>query len=305
MEVQELQRKAQIIKALKGPITTGFSGLINLVRYHTKGLIGALILGTVGIVALGAPLIAPHDPLEQILMERVRPPLWDEDGDPEYILGTDGLGRDLLSRIIYGARVSLSISLLSTLLASGIGVILGLVSGYYGGRLGNIIMGLVDIQLGFPFWLLALTLMAVFEPSITSVIIVLGLSGWAGICRMIRGQVLALRERQFVLAARALGARDIRILKSHIFPNALPVLMVISTINFGRFILAEAALSFVGLGVSPQTPSWGLIINEGRNYIWNAWWIITFPGLAIVLTVLGIGLLGDWLRYRIDPHLRI
>jgi peptide/nickel transport system permease protein len=165
-------------------------------------------------------------------------------------------------------------------------------------------MAVVDVQLAFPFILLAMTLMAVFRPSVPSVILVLALSGWASFCRMVRGQVLLVRQREYVQAAVALGAGDVWIMLRHILPNILPVIMVLVTINIGRYVLAEASLSFVGLGVSPPTPSWGAIINEGRDYIYNAWWIQTLPGLAIIATVVGVGLLGEWLRDRIDPRLR-
>lgn len=274
-------------------------------RRDVKGLIGGFLLLIVCTLAIAAPLLAPHDPLAQTLTSRLLPPSWEERGLAEYPWGTDGLGRDLMSRVIYGARISLTVSAAATVLAILLGLPLGLFAGYYRGRWESVIMGLTDIQLAFPFMLLALTFMAVFEPGVGSLIIVLALSGWASICRLVRSQVLALRERDFVLGARAVGAKHLRILWLHIFPNIVPVLLVIMTINIGRFVIAEASLSFVGLGVSAQTPSWGAIINAGREYIWNAWWITTIPGIAITLTVVGVGLFGDWLRTKIDPRLRV
>lgn len=271
---------------------------------NARGLVGALALVLVAVIGVGAPWFAPHDPLEQTITARLLPPAWEERGRDTYPLGTDGLGRDLLSRLIHGARISLVVSISATLLAALIGVTLGLLAGYFGRMLDQVIMSLVDVQLAFPFILLAMTLMVIFRPSVPSVIAVLALSGWASFCRMVRGQVLLVRQRDYIQAAVALGASDLWIILRHIVPNILPVIMVLITINVGRFVLAEASLSFVGLGVSPPTPSWGAIINEGRDYIYNGWWIQTFPGLAIVLTVVGIGLLGEWLRDRIDPRLR-
>lgn len=273
-------------------------------RRNLRGLLGALALALVAAIGLAAPWLAPHDPLEQSITTRLLPPVWQERGQAEYPLGTDGLGRDLLSRLIFGARISLVVSISAALLAAVIGVTLGLVSGYFGRTLDQVTMALVDVQLAFPFILLAMTLTVIFRPSVPSVIAVLALSGWASFCRMVRGQVLLVRQREFIQAAVALGASDLWIIVRHIVPNILPVIMVLITINVGRFVLAEASLSFVGLGVSPPTPSWGAIINEGRDYIYNGWWIQTFPGLAIVLTVVGVGLLGEWLRDRIDPRLR-
>jgi peptide/nickel transport system permease protein len=273
-----------------------------LLRRHRKGVIGLLLFGVILLLAIGADLLTPYDPTRQELTSRLAPPFWTEGGNAEHWLGTDGLGRDLLSRIIYGARISLLISLTATAIALAIGVVLGLLAGYFRGVLESIIMALVDIQLAFPFMLLALTFMTVFDPSVRSVIIVLALSGWATFCRMVRGQVLSIREREFVLASRALGATDFRLIRRHILPNMMSVIIVMLTINVARCILAEASLSFVGMGVSPQTPSWGGMINEGRQYIWNAWWITTFPGIFLVVTVMSIGLLGDWLRDVADPQ---
>jgi ABC-type dipeptide/oligopeptide/nickel transport system permease subunit len=274
-------------------------------RRNARGVVGGFVAVLLCAIGVAAPWLAPYDPLEQTIVARLRPPVWQTSGTDEYLLGTDGLGRDLLSRMIYGARISLVVSISATLLAGLIGIGLGLLAGYFGRGFDQVIMGLVDVQLAFPFILLAMTFMTVFRPSVSSVIIVLALSGWAGFCRMVRGQVLVMRQREYVEAARALGASDFWILVRHVLPNILPVILVLITINVGRFVLAEASLSYVGLGVSPPTPSWGAIINEGRDYIFLAWWIQTLPGLAIVLTVLGIGLLGDWLRDRVDPRLRV
>jgi peptide/nickel transport system permease protein len=286
------------------PFPHGPSRTSRFWRRNARGLLGALVLGLVAIIGVAAPWLAPHDPLEQTITARLLPPAWQERGQNAYPLGTDGLGRDLSSRLVYGARISLVVSISATLLAALIGVTLGLLAGYFGRTLDQVTMALVDVQLAFPFILLAMTLMVIFRPSVPSVIAVLALSGWASFCRMVRGQVLLVRQRDYIQAAVALGASDAWIILRHVMPNILPVIMVLITINVGRYVLAEASLSFVGLGVSPPTPSWGAIINEGRDYIYNGWWIQTFPGLAIVLTVVGVGMLGEWLRDRIDPRLR-
>jgi peptide/nickel transport system permease protein len=263
-----------------------------------------LCLAMLGM-AVFAPILAPHDALVQDITARLRPPAWQPLGSLDNLLGTDQLGRDLLSRIIFGARASLTASLSAVVLASALGVGLGLLSGYYGRLVDQVIMRLADVQLAFPFLLLAITLMAVFPPNLLTVVIVLAISGWVTYARLARGQILSLREREFVAAARVLGASDGRIMLRHILPNLVPTIIVVATVQVAQFILVEAALSFLGLGIRPPTPSWGNMINEGQEYIFRAWWIETFPGIAIVVAVSGVGLLGDWLRDTLDPRLRI
>ncbi len=269
-----------------------------------RAIAGLALTASVMAIAVLAPLIVLHSPEEQNLANRLKPPSWYAGGVPGYLLGTDQLGRDLLSRIIYGARVSLVASGVSVLAAGLIGVGLGTLAGYRRGALDSAIMRLVDLQLSFPVILLAIIMMAVLRPSMISVIIILTITGWASFARLVRGQVLSLREREFITAARAIGCTSLRIMVRHIMPNLISIITVVATIQLARNVLVESALSFLGLGILPPRPSWGSIINDGRGYVWSAWWIETFPGIAIVITVSGIGLLGDWLRDYLDPRLR-
>jgi len=265
---------------------------------------GSVILVTLIIAAIAAPILAPHDPIETSLKLRNVPPFWDVKGSTDYLLGTDPVGRDLLSRIIYGARVSLFVGIIVTLLAAVLGVGVGLVAGYYGGLIDEVLMRIADLFLVFPFILLAVTIIAVLGAGITNLIITLVITGWVQYARLVRSQVLSLKAVQYVDAARVAGAKDARIIGRHILPNLLASVVVLGTLQMAFVLLTEAALSFLGLGVNPSTPTWGTMINEGRNYIYNAWWVITFPGIAILLTVLAINMIGDWLRDVLDPTLR-
>jgi len=267
------------------------------------GLIGLLIVLLNIVVAILAPLLAPHDPLDQDITRRLQPPAWLAGGSVEYLLGTDQLGRDVLTRIIYGSRISLLIGLLSVAVSLPIGVGLGLLGGYFRGRLDDAVMRLADVQLAFPFILLAITIAGVLGPSPRNVILILAVGGWVAYARVTRGQVLGLREKEFVEAARALGMRHGRILVAHILPNILTPIIVLATFAVAQMILLESSLSFLGLGVQPPTPSWGGMLNDGRAYITIAWWLTTFPGATIMLTVLGINFMGDWLRDLFDPRL--
>lgn len=258
------------------------------------------MLVVVTLCAVAAPIIAPHDPNTQDILNRLAEPLSE---DSEYFLGTDQLGRDILSRLIYGSRVSLLVGLTSVLIAGSVGVVLGLLSGYYGGRLDSVISWLANVQLSFPFILLVIALVAVIGAGLMNVIIVLGLASWVVYQRVIRGEVLAIREREYVEAARVIGARNSQIIVRHVLPNVLTPLIVIGTLQVAQMIIAEAALSFLGLGVQPGIPSWGSMLADGRSYLTVAWWVATIPGLAIVITVLSINLLGDWLRDELDPRL--
>jgi peptide/nickel transport system permease protein len=269
-----------------------------------RALGGLVLTGIVALGAIFAPVIVRHPPEQMDLVLRLKPPVWYADGVPGYLLGTDQLGRDLFSRIVYGARVSLVASGVSVLIAGIIGVTLGMLAGFNRGTFDQVIMRLVDLQLSFPVILLAIIMMAVLRPSMVSVIIILSITGWASYARLVRSQVLSLREREFVLAARAIGCTATRIMSRHILPNLVSIITVVATIQLARNVLVESALSFLGLGILPPNPSWGSIVNDGRGYVWSAWWIGTFPGFAIVITVSGIGLLGDWLRDYIDPRLR-
>jgi peptide/nickel transport system permease protein len=282
----------------------GLSRFASAVGRRRAGAIGLAILVVNVAVALAAPVIAPHDPLDQDVARRLLPPVWLAGGGAAHLLGTDQLGRDMLSRIIYGSRISLLIGLLSVGLSLPIGVGLGLLAGYFGRRLDDVTMRIADVQLAFPFILLAITIAGVLGPSPKNVILILAVGGWVVYARLARGQVLSLREKEFIEAARSLGGGHARILATHVLPNIASPIVVVGTFSVAQMILLESSLSFLGLGVQPPTPSWGGMLNDGRAYITVAWWLTTFPGAAIMLTVLGINFLGDWLRDLLDPRLQ-
>jgi ABC-type dipeptide/oligopeptide/nickel transport system permease subunit len=261
----------------------------------------ALIVGS----AVFAPYLAPYDPLTVNIRHRLGPPAWMQGGTWAHVLGTDQIGRDLLSRMIYGGRVSLVIGVAAVLISSTIGVLLGLAAGYFGGRLDWTIMTLINVMLTFPFVLLALAVIAVLGPSLINMIIVLGVADWPLYARVIRAETLAIREREFVVASRALGMGHLRIMFRQIFPNLVSVIVVIATLQVARVIILESFLSFLGLGVQPPTPAWGNMLGEGRVYMLNSWWIATFPGLAIFVTTLAINLMGNALRDWLDPHMKL
>jgi peptide/nickel transport system permease protein len=266
--------------------------------------IAAAILLLVAVLGVAAPWLSPHDPAAVDIRNLLVPPVWADGGRAHYLLGTDHLGRDVFSRLAYGARVSLTVGVAAVALSGAFGVTLGLLAGYYGGWTDDVIMRLADFELAFPFILLAVAVLAVLGPGLTKVILVLGLTGWAQYCRLARAQVLGLRETEFVEAARTLGASTARILLRHILPNILAPIIVIASFSVAGVIIAEASLSFLGLGVPPAVPSWGGMLSEGRTYMERAWWLVTFPGLALMLTVLSINVLGDELRDALDPRLR-
>jgi peptide/nickel transport system permease protein len=254
---------------------------------------GASIVVLVVLAAILADVLSPHPFAEQQLSKALLPPAWQADSDPTYLLGTDHLGRDLLSRILQGARTSLEVGLGAVAIASGIGVLLGLVAGYFGRWVDDVLMRIVDVQLAFPPLFLVIAIMAAIGQSLLNVVVVLGLVSWVQFARVVRGSTLSVKEREFVTSARAVGANDARILLRHILPNVVQPVVVILTVNASGFILAEAALSFLGLGVQPPTPAWGGMLAEGREVFRQAWWNAVFPGLAILVTVLGINLVGD------------
>ncbi len=252
-----------------------------------------------------APLISPYDPVRQSLRSRLSGPSWSsEDGTPPHLLGTDQVGRDVLSRIIYGSRVSLTVGFAAVLIGAVTGGGLGLISGYAGGIVDEIIMLAADAQLAFPFILLAIGIIAVLGPSFTNLIIVVGLSGWVTYARIVRAQVLSLKEREFVIAIRGLGGSTARVVLTHILPNTLSPFLVVATLELARTIILESTLSFLGLGIQPPTPSWGGMLSEGREYLDSAWWISAFPGLVLMLTALVVSRVGDWLRDVLDPTMR-
>jgi peptide/nickel transport system permease protein len=270
--------------------------------HNPIGLIGGIILLTVIGGAVFAGYVAPHEPNKQRLIARFKPPFWAEGGSMTYPLGTDNVGRDIWSRIIHGSRISLIVGICAVGVSLLIGVTLGLVSGFWGERIDAAIMALVDITLAFPQLILAFAMVAVLGPGIGNIILVLGLTGWERYARVVRAEVLALREREFVQAARAVGVSNPKIVFRHIMPNTFSSVIVMATLQTAQAILAEAALSFLGLGTGRTYPSWGQMISLGRDYISIAWWLSTFPGLAILLTVLAINLVGDRIRDVLDPR---
>ncbi len=268
-------------------------------RNHTA-VVGAMAILAFYLVALLTPLVAPFDPAAQgnLLTERLIAP------GGAHLLGTDGFARDVLSRLLYGARVSLAIGFVAVGISVTIGTLLGAVAGFFGGWIDAVIMRFVDVVISFPRLVLLITIIALFQPSIFLIVAVLGLTQWPGTARIVRGEVLSIREREFVQAARALGFGRTRIILRHVIPNVLAPVIVAATLGIGNTIVLEAGLSFLGLGVQPPTPSWGSMVSDGRNVLINAWWVSTFPGLAIVLVVLAFNLVGDGLRDALDPRLR-
>jgi len=268
------------------------------------GVAGAAVFLIIVLTAVFAPWISPHDPVTVDIRHRVAPPAWMEGGAREHILGTDQIGRDLLSRVIWGGRVSLLVGVSAVLLSSTIGVLFGLAAGYFGAQMDWSIMTLINVMLTFPFVLLALAVIAVLGPSLPNMIAVLGVTGWPLYARVIRAETFALREREFVLAARALGLGHARIVFRQILPNLVSPIVVIATLQIAQVIILESFLSFLGLGVQPPTPAWGNMLGEGRVYMLDSWWIAAFPGLAIFITTLVINLMGNGLRDWLDPHMR-
>ena len=262
------------------------------------------IISVMVCMALFAPLLAPYSPIDQALRDKLVPPFWLDGGSMSHVLGTDAFGRDVLSRLIYGARVSLLVALLALTAGGGVGLVIGIVAGYIGGALDNLLMRLVDAAFTFPAILFALLLAVTMGQGLVTLVIAISLLLWASFARVIRGEVLTLRQRDFVALAKVRGCSSLRIMLTHILPNVLNTFMVLVTLNIGVVIIAEASLSFLGAGIPPPTPTWGLMISEGRGRIADAWWVALIPGFAITLLVLSVNLFGDWLRDRLDPQLR-
>lgn len=278
------------------------SKLKELFRKLTRswtGMLGFCLIVLLIILSIFGDWIAPFDPMDAQLRDRLLPPLTDG-----HLLGTDQLGRDILSRIIDGTRVSMIIGLATAFLAGIIGTIVGVIAGYYRGWVDVVLMRIVDVQLSFPFILLVLVISAVLGAGLTNIVISLALAGWVLFARVIRSEVLALREKEFIIAAIATGVSKFEILVKHILPNIFTPIIILASLQIGTYIIAEASVSFLGFGVQPPTPAWGNMLNEGKDYIFNSWWLITFPGIAIILTTLGINLFGDWLRDTLDPELK-
>jgi peptide/nickel transport system permease protein len=283
-------RGTRVVASLRGRLATVVA-LVILLFVIASGLL--------------APVVAPHPPRAGDLLDSKLPPAWLPEGDARFLLGTDELGRDILSRVLYGAQVSLIVGVTAVALAGVVGVGVGLVAGYFGGRTDDMIMRLADIQLALPQILLAIAILAVLGPGLQNVIFTLAITNWVIYARVVRGQVLSEREKEYILAARCIGVGHVPIMLRHVLPNVFASVIVIASFAIASTILAEAALSFLGLSVGPDVPTWGGMVAAGRDQIITGnWWIYTFPGLAIMLTVLGINLIGDWLRDYLDPRLK-
>jgi peptide/nickel transport system permease protein len=284
---------------LDRPPQTAFQSFLRSFRRNRGAMAGVVVLVLLVALAVLAPVLAPYDPIRQSGRELFQPP------SPQHWFGTDHLGRDVFSRVLYGAQLSLRVGLVAVLISASVGCVLGLLAGYYGGTVDSVIMRLIDVKLAFPGILLAMAIVAVMGVSLVNLMIAVGISGIATYTRVVRAGVLGAKELLYVQAARASGCRDRRIMFRHILPNVLAPVIVLSTLGIAGAILSAAGLSFIGLGAQPPTPEWGAMLSAGRNYLDKAWWICTFPGLAIMLTVLAINMIGDGLRDALDPRLRL
>jgi peptide/nickel transport system permease protein len=272
--------------------------------WATPVLCGSII-GITCIVAVLAPVLAPHGPNSGALSDILVPPAWEKGGSSAHLLGTDSIGRDIFSRAIYGAQISMLVGLLGVVFSAAIGVVTGLVAGFYRSWVDRVFVTIADIQLAFPFLVLAVVIVAATGPGVVNVLIVLTLSGWVFFGRMVRAEVLTLRESEFVLAGRALGASNRRLMFSTVLPNVLPSVIVIATFTFAQLVMLEAALSFLGVGLPPSIATWGSMIEAGRPYLGTAWWVSAVPAAALIVVLLAVNILGDWLRDRLDPKLRL
>jgi peptide/nickel transport system permease protein len=275
--------------------------LVRGIFTHAPATISLFIITFFALVAIFAPVIAPHDPIKVDIIKRLQPPVW-QGGLPGYLLGTDQMGRDVLSRLIFGTRVSLQVGIFATLIAVVLGATLGIIAGFYGRRVDDIIMRINDAQRAFPFLVLAIAIIAAVGQGLEKLIIVLGVFGWANYGRFVRGETLSLREKEFVEAARTIGATNLRIMFVHILPNVMSTLLVLSSFSVAALIIAESSLSFLGLGVPLPTPSWGNMLSDGREYMETAWWLAIFPGVTIGIIVLAVNILGDRLRDIFDAR---
>jgi peptide/nickel transport system permease protein len=291
-------------KRVEIPFFQQWRDIFLAVTRNRLALFGIITLTLIVLMAVFADQISPQNPTQQNLRLTLRPPAWYPSGDPQYILGTDHFGRDILSRLIHGARVSIPTAGIAALFALTVGITIGLIAGYFGGKTDTLLTGFVDIFLAFPLILMALSLAAILGPSMQNLMIVMALTGWMSYARVIRSAVLGIKDREYVSASVALGASHLRVILRHILPNVIAPVLVLVAYNFSQFIILESALSFLGLGIPPPTPTWGRMLYEGRDFLTIAPWIITFPGVAIMLTVLSANFIGDGLRDALDPHLR-
>jgi peptide/nickel transport system permease protein len=295
---------AEIPPTRARPHSGAFGRLLGELWRDKAGFAGVVLMAGLLFMAAAAPLLAPHSPTAQDLRARLAPPAWEEGGSAKHLLGTDHLGRDVLARLIHGSRASLAVGAAVVLLAGTFGVVLGLLAGYRGGRTDSFIMRWIDTQVAFPGLLIALIILAVIGPSLLTVILVLAFNGWMVYGRMTRGLVLAVRQTAYVEAAEMVGCSAARTVFRHILPNLTSPLLTLAILEFARIVLAEAALSFLGMGIQPPDTSWGLDVASGKNYMFRAWWLVTFPGAAIAVTVLAINLVASWLRLISDPQER-
>jgi ABC-type dipeptide/oligopeptide/nickel transport system permease subunit len=272
-------------------------------RRSAKGLTGFALIALMVATALAAPIVAPHDPARQVIEWRFLPPAWADGGDPAHLLGGDDLGRDIFSRVLLGARTSIAVALIVVVLATTFGSLLGALAGYFGGLLDAVIMRLAEFQLAFPFLLLALMFMAVLGPGFATLVTALTVALWVNFARVVRGEAMKIRPLEYIEAARSIGVPTWRIVLGHVLPNVFPAIVVLATLDVALVIIAEAALSFLGLGVQPPTPSWGMMISDGRDFLYEAPWMVLGPGVAILCTSIGINLFGDFLRDTYDPRL--
>ena len=279
-----------------------FLTLVKKLVKSKTGFVGLIIVLTVCLMAVFAPIIAPFDPNKIDTANMLQPPFWISGGELSHILGTDNMGRDILSRIIYGSRISIIVGLLSVLVGGLIGVVFGLIAGYYGGIADSVIMRLVDSFLAIPTTLFCIVFLTVLNPGLFTLVFVIGVTNWVMYASLVRSQTLSIREREYVKAARTMGVSNFKIITRHILPNVFSSIIVISTLSVAGTIITESSLSFLGLGIQPPAISWGIMLSEGREYLATSWWLSTFPGAAITLTVLGIIFLGEWLRDVLDPR---
>ncbi len=288
-------------EALDPPVSAGRRFLSELLR-SAKGLTGFTVVLGIVLVAAFAPLFASHDPAQQVLEARFLPPAFEEDGRADYLLGGDNLGRDIFARALYGSRTSILVALLVVFNAMILGSLLGAISGYFGGVVDAVIMRIADFQLSFPFILVAILLLAILGPGFWTMVFALSVALWVRFARLVRGETLKIRELEYIQAAKSIGVRHPAIIFGHVIPNVVPTIIVLATFDLAEVIILEAAISFLGLGTQPPTPSWGAMISEGRNYLFENYWIALGPGLAIMVTSIAINLFGDFLRDTYDPR---
>jgi len=300
------QKTPPSMEVLLRPQQSEFKRVLKTVMLKKNAVFGAIVLGLFVLIAILAPVLIPHDPDQQNLALRLAPPIGFglEGASLEHPLGNDNLGRDILSRLIVGSRVSLMVGVSTVFLASLVGSVLGAMAGYYRGTFDNLVMRLVDIWMAFPALLLAIAFGAALGSGLINLVFALALTNWVIFSRLVRAEVLTLREQEFVQAAKAMGARDRRIIAHHVLPNVLPSILVIATLQMGTVIIAEASLSFLGIGVQSSVPTWGGMLADGREFMRQAWWLSAFPGIAISIVVLSVNLFGDGLRDALDPRLR-